>query len=60
MERLKECIEELLSFTLNSHVNQTLGSDLGLSSQFCSDLLREENNAVSVAAGIKKYAYSIC
>ncbi|XP_044499980.1 uncharacterized protein LOC123221253 [Mangifera indica] len=52
MERLKEGIEELLSFTLNSHGNQTLGSDLSLSSQFCSDLLREENNAVSVAADV--------
>ncbi|XP_031273571.1 uncharacterized protein LOC116132031 [Pistacia vera] len=53
MERLKECVEELLSFTLNSHINQTLGFDLGLSSQFCSNLLlREANDAVSVATDV--------
>ncbi|KAJ0093642.1 hypothetical protein Patl1_26488 [Pistacia atlantica] len=53
MERHKECVEELLSFTLNSHINQTPGFDLGLSSQFCSNLLlREANDAVSVATDV--------
>ncbi|CAK7322659.1 unnamed protein product [Dovyalis caffra] len=41
---LKECIEELLQFTLESHINQTLGFDLGLSREFCSYLLKEDQN----------------
>uniref|UniRef100_A0A2P2JGC6 Uncharacterized protein n=1 Tax=Rhizophora mucronata TaxID=61149 RepID=A0A2P2JGC6_RHIMU len=48
MERLRECMEELLEFTLKSHVNETLEFDLGLSKYFCSKLLElGQNDAVS-------------
>ncbi|XP_065866811.1 uncharacterized protein [Euphorbia lathyris] len=39
---LRDCIEELLNFTLRSHFNQSLGFDLGLSQQFCSYLLQHD------------------
>ncbi|XP_043817715.1 uncharacterized protein LOC110626867 isoform X2 [Manihot esculenta] len=42
MEKLKECIEELVEFTLNSHINETLEFDIGLSKDFCSNLLRDD------------------
>uniref|UniRef100_A0A6N2MMA6 Uncharacterized protein n=1 Tax=Salix viminalis TaxID=40686 RepID=A0A6N2MMA6_SALVM len=41
---LKDCIEELVKFTLESHVNQNLGFNLGLSREFCSYLLKEDQN----------------
>ncbi|XP_048332695.2 uncharacterized protein LOC107422004 isoform X3 [Ziziphus jujuba] len=39
---LRDCIEELLSFTLQSYVNDTLEFDLRLSKCFCSQLLSPE------------------
>ncbi|XP_021643357.2 uncharacterized protein LOC110637521 isoform X4 [Hevea brasiliensis] len=49
MEQLRECIEELVKFTLNSHINETLEFDLGLSKDFCSNLLRDDpNDSVSL------------
>ncbi|KAJ8774785.1 hypothetical protein K2173_017231 [Erythroxylum novogranatense] len=42
MESAKEYIEELLKFTLQSHVNETLGFDLCLSKEFCSNLLQDD------------------
>ncbi|KAJ4723555.1 RNA-binding ASCH domain protein [Melia azedarach] len=36
---IRECIEEGLKFTLESHLNRTLQLDLGLSKDFCSFLL---------------------
>ncbi|KAJ6677624.1 RNA-BINDING ASCH DOMAIN PROTEIN [Salix viminalis] len=41
---LKDCIEELVKFTLESHINQNLGFNLGLSREFCSYLLKEDQN----------------
>ncbi|KAK9200883.1 hypothetical protein WN944_016082 [Citrus x changshan-huyou] len=48
MERLKDCMEELLKFTLSSHIDETLDFDLGISSKFCTNLLQDDpNDAVS-------------
>ncbi|KAM7278746.1 hypothetical protein ACFE04_005880 [Oxalis oulophora] len=48
MERVKlrEYIEEILNYTLNSHINnKTLNFNLGLSKQFCSNLLLHDQDA---------------
>ncbi|KAJ0091911.1 hypothetical protein Patl1_26503 [Pistacia atlantica] len=37
---MKECMEELVKFTLESYINQTLQLDLALSKDFCSFLLQ--------------------
>lgn len=37
--KLNECIVELLKYTLESHINGTLDTDLALTSGFCSHLL---------------------
>lgn len=42
MERLRDCIEEVTKFTLESHVNGTLGFDLRLSKDFCSNLIKPD------------------
>ncbi|KAJ4723551.1 RNA-binding ASCH domain protein [Melia azedarach] len=44
MERLKDCMEELLKFTVKSYIDETLDLHLGISKEFCSDLLRDEPN----------------
>ncbi|XP_015583632.1 uncharacterized protein LOC8284754 isoform X2 [Ricinus communis] len=44
MEQLRNRIEEIVKYTLNSHINQTLGFDLSLSKEFCSNLLRADPN----------------
>ncbi|GMI89957.1 hypothetical protein like AT3G03320 [Hibiscus trionum] len=45
---LKNSIEELLKFTLKSHLNSTLELDIGLSKPFCSSLLNHPStNPVS-------------
>ncbi|KAJ4840783.1 hypothetical protein Tsubulata_051356 [Turnera subulata] len=44
MGRLRDCIEELTKFTLESHVNGTLEIDLPLSKDFCSSLLAPDPN----------------
>ncbi|XP_043696707.1 uncharacterized protein LOC122647343 [Telopea speciosissima] len=41
--QLSHCIEELLRFTLSSYVNETLEFDLGLSKEYCTDLLRDDH-----------------
>ncbi|KAL5848311.1 hypothetical protein ACOSQ4_006324 [Xanthoceras sorbifolium] len=52
MKRLENYVEELVKFTLLSHINQTLDFDLGLSIQFCSGLIKPEpDDAVSLSAG---------
>lgn len=52
MERLKDCMEELLKFTLSSHIDETLDFDLGISSKFCTNLLQDDpNDAVSPSTG---------
>ncbi|XP_050212493.1 uncharacterized protein LOC126664244 isoform X6 [Mercurialis annua] len=49
MEEMREIIEETLKFTLNSQINQTLEFDLCLSTEFCSNLLRDDpNDSVSL------------
>ncbi|KAH9727441.1 ASCH domain-containing protein [Citrus sinensis] len=41
-------MEELLKFTLSSHIDETLDFDLGISSKFCTNLLQDDpNDAVS-------------
>ncbi|KAK9288552.1 hypothetical protein L1049_017011 [Liquidambar formosana] len=40
--QLRECIEELLKFTLTSSINETLEIDLGLSKDYCSNLLKDD------------------
>ncbi|KAK1559401.1 hypothetical protein Q3G72_014035 [Acer saccharum] len=37
---VRQCIEELLKFTLESHLNKALELDLGLSMDFCSYFLK--------------------
>ncbi|GLT34897.1 hypothetical protein SLA2020_093860 [Shorea laevis] len=41
---LRDSIEELLKFTLHSHINGTLEFDLGLSKDFCISLLKDESS----------------
>ncbi|XP_043696941.1 uncharacterized protein LOC122647646 isoform X2 [Telopea speciosissima] len=41
--QLSHCIEELLRFTLSSYVNETLEFDLGMSKEYCTDLLRADH-----------------
>ena len=41
---LKDCMEEVVKYTLESHINETLEFDLGLSKSFCSDLLKLDPN----------------
>ncbi|KAK4566588.1 hypothetical protein RGQ29_002741 [Quercus rubra] len=41
---LKDCMEEVVRYTLESHINETLEFDLGLSKSFCSDLLKLDPN----------------
>jgi hypothetical protein len=38
-------MEELVKFTLESHINETLEFDPGLSKSFCSDLLKHDPNS---------------
>ncbi|KAG6741317.1 hypothetical protein POTOM_054550 [Populus tomentosa] len=46
-ERLRDSIGDLLKFTLESHVKQTLEFNLGPSKEFCIDLLEEDPNEMS-------------
>ncbi|KAH1097439.1 hypothetical protein J1N35_014360 [Gossypium stocksii] len=39
MKRLRECIEEVTKFSLQSHINKSLNFELQLSPEFCSNLL---------------------
>ncbi|KAH7572842.1 hypothetical protein JRO89_XS03G0023100 [Xanthoceras sorbifolium] len=60
MKRLENYVEELVKFTLLSHINQTLDFDLGLSIEFCSGLLKPEpDDAVSLSAGNRLDGQSI-
>ncbi|XP_057958041.1 uncharacterized protein LOC131150955 isoform X1 [Malania oleifera] len=55
---LKDCVEELLKFTLASSIDGTLGIDLGLSKEYCSNLLQEdpsETTPVSAPNGVPPY-----
>ncbi|KAJ6733927.1 ASCH DOMAIN PROTEIN putative ISOFORM 1-RELATED [Salix koriyanagi] len=47
MVKQRESIEELLKFTLESHINQTPEFNLGLSKDFCVKLLEEDPNDTS-------------
>ncbi|XP_050255763.1 uncharacterized protein LOC126701599 isoform X4 [Quercus robur] len=44
---LKDCMEEVVKYTLESHINETLEFDLGLSKSFCSDLLKLDPNTTT-------------
>ncbi|GKV29172.1 hypothetical protein SLEP1_g38121 [Rubroshorea leprosula] len=41
---LRDSVEELVKFTLHSHINGTLEFDLGLSKDFCFSLLKDESS----------------
>ncbi|XP_054813828.1 uncharacterized protein LOC129314408 [Prosopis cineraria] len=40
---LRDCIDQLLKFVLQSHIDETLELDLGLSRDYCCNLLREDS-----------------
>ena len=42
MIKVEDCVQELLKFVLQSSINQTLDFDLGLSTAFCSGLLKHD------------------
>ena len=46
---LRECMEEVVKYTLESHINGTLEFDLGLSNSFCSDLLKLDPNTTTMS-----------
>ncbi|KAH7834114.1 hypothetical protein Vadar_012830 [Vaccinium darrowii] len=41
--KAKDCIEELLKFTLSSSIDGALGLDIGLSKDYCSKLLKDDD-----------------
>ncbi|KAA3484347.1 Lysine-specific demethylase 5C [Gossypium australe] len=43
MKRLRECIEEVTKFSLQSHINKSLNFELQLSPEFCSNLLLDSD-----------------
>ncbi|KAG5530674.1 hypothetical protein RHGRI_025590 [Rhododendron griersonianum] len=61
--KAKDCIEELLKFTLSSSIDGTLGLDVGLSKDYCSKLLNDDDgpeinptpNASDIAEGVPTY-----
>ncbi|KAJ6733925.1 ASCH DOMAIN PROTEIN putative ISOFORM 1-RELATED [Salix koriyanagi] len=67
MVKQRESIEELLKFTLESHINQTPEFNLGLSKDFCVKLLEEDPNDTSCHStptdssyGVVLYPLYIC
>jgi len=63
-ERLRDSVGDLLKFTLESQVNQTLEFNLGLSKEFCINLLEEDPNDVScncpATGNEKQYKKNFC
>ncbi|KAA8531434.1 hypothetical protein F0562_006213 [Nyssa sinensis] len=58
--QLKDCMEELLRFTLSSSIDETLGIDIGLSNEYCSNLLRNDpadpdHNSTDFVEGVPPY-----
>ncbi|KAG5530664.1 hypothetical protein RHGRI_025582 [Rhododendron griersonianum] len=61
--KAKDCIEELLKFTLSSSIDRTLGLDIGLSKDYCSKLLNDGDGlemnptptASDIAEGVPTY-----
>ncbi|XP_058184548.1 uncharacterized protein LOC131302015 [Rhododendron vialii] len=61
--KAKDCIEELLKFTLSSSIDGTLSLDVGLSKDYCSKLLTDDDgpeinptpNASDIAEGVPTY-----
>ncbi|KAF5733907.1 hypothetical protein HS088_TW16G00348 [Tripterygium wilfordii] len=51
---MKDCIEEMLKFTLDSHIKETLEFDLGLSKDFRSLLLEDSQCHTDVADCVDK------
>ncbi|KAJ6733924.1 RNA-BINDING ASCH DOMAIN PROTEIN [Salix koriyanagi] len=67
MVKQRESIEELLKFTLESHINQTPEFNLGLYKDFCVKLLEEDPNDTSCHStptdssyGVVLYPLYIC
>ncbi|CAI0401149.1 unnamed protein product [Linum tenue] len=48
---LKDAIDELLKFTIQSHINGNSGLDLGLSIDFCSALLDDDDGTSAAVSG---------
>ncbi|XP_009786150.1 uncharacterized protein LOC107774304 isoform X2 [Nicotiana tabacum] len=58
--QLKDCIEELLRFTLSSSVNGTFEIDIALSKDYCSALLQDDPsnlfpNSTDLSEGVPSY-----
>ncbi|XP_042984725.1 uncharacterized protein LOC122313629 isoform X1 [Carya illinoinensis] len=57
---LKDCMEELLRFTLESYINETLQFDLLLSKAFCYNLLKDDptdtnSSPIDSSLGVPSY-----
>lgn len=44
MERLRDCMQELVKFTLETYINEAAEFDIGISKEFCSNLLQDEDD----------------
>ncbi|TYJ46089.1 hypothetical protein E1A91_A02G098000v1 [Gossypium mustelinum] len=58
MKRLRECIEEVTKFSLQSHINKSLNFELQLSPEFCSNLLLDSDPIDSnpdISKGVPSY-----
>lgn len=58
MIKVEDCVQELLEFVLQSSINGTLDFDLGLSTAFCSGLLKHDpssNPLPDSTAGVPPY-----
>ncbi|XP_023548571.1 uncharacterized protein LOC111807196 isoform X3 [Cucurbita pepo subsp. pepo] len=64
MIKVEDCVQELLKFVLQSSINQTLDFDLGLSTAFCSGLLKHDpstsNSLPDSTAGVPPYPLYKC
>ncbi|OIS99098.1 PREDICTED: uncharacterized protein LOC109230788 [Nicotiana attenuata] len=62
---LKDCIEELLRFTLSSSIDGTLEIDIGLSKDYCTTLLLDDSsnpfpNSTDLSEGVPPYPLYKC
>ncbi|TYI39600.1 hypothetical protein ES332_A02G107100v1 [Gossypium tomentosum] len=57
MKRLRECIEEVTKFSLQSHINKSLNFELQLSPEFCSNLLDSDpiDSNPDISKGVPSY-----
>ncbi|KAL1112499.1 hypothetical protein V6Z11_D02G130100 [Gossypium hirsutum] len=61
MKRLRECIEEVTKFSLQSHINKSLNFELELSPEFCSNILLDSDlidpnpDGADISKGVPSY-----